>query len=362
MIAVLRNMRYAAMALLLVAAYSCSEKEDPEPEIDPDEYALVTLSNPAPENKSFQKIAYFPYYREMDMWSIPDETLKTIDVACFAFAMIQKYNVAIVEEPGKLMSLVRRCHELGVKVLISLSGDSATFRTVTEKKSTRDEYVKSIMNIVSQYDLDGVDNDWEFPSTANTSARGNLNLMRELSNQLHSKGKLLTMAITPGKYEGNYSNGILTEVFNCVDWFNVMVYDDYSTDVPGINHSTFSLMETAYNYWVVKRGLPKYKFVGGLPCYGRASGMTQSGTSMGFASILQQGGDPDSDEAVVSTSTFPSYTIYYNGRPTIRKKVSYCIEKGVGGYFFWEAGQDIHDDRSLMKAAYDEAFSLGAVE
>lgn len=354
-------MRYAAIALLLLFAFSsCSEKEDPEPEIDPEEYSKAELLYPAPKNGSFQKIAYFPDYRNFDPVSIPDETLKMLDVACFAFATIQPDNTAKIGDSGQLMVLVNRCHKLGVKVLLSLSGDSELFRKMTGLKSTRAIFEKSVMDIVSRYNLDGVDNDWEYPSSASTSAVGNLNLMREFSNLLHADGseKLLTMAITPGKYEGSYSDGILNDVFDCVDWFNVMVYDDFSTKVAGINHSPFSLMEIAYEYWVNKRRLPKEKFVGGLPCYGRPSGMTQSGTVKTYSSILDQGGDPDADEAVVSSTNYPSYTIYYNGRPTIRKKVAYCLEKGVGGYFFWEAGQDKCDDRSLIKAAYEEVCAL----
>lgn len=356
MIAVLKNLRYAAMALLLLAVYSCSEKIDPEPEIDPEEYADVTLVSPAPENTGFQKIAYFPYYRNFDTVSIPDETLKMLDVACFAFATIQPNFTVNVEEPGKLMVLVNRCHKFGVKVLLSFNGDSETYREMTGLKSRREIFVKSVMDAVKEYKLDGVDNDWEYPSFASTSAVGNMNLMRDFSNIIHAEGSdmLLTMAITPGKYEGNVSKGILDQVFECVDWFNVMVYDDFSTTKPGMHHSPFSLMEIAYEYWVTKRGLPPSKFVGGLPCYGRASGITQSGTTKTYAGILAQGGDPDADEAIVSSENYPSYTIYYNGRKTIRKKVAYCLEKGVGGYFFWEAGQDKFDDRSLIKAAYDE--------
>ena len=53
--------------------------------------------------------------------------------------------------------------------------------------------------------------------------------MRELSIWLHDPAvnKLLTMAITSGKYTGAVASAIETECFDYVDWFNVMCYDNY---------------------------------------------------------------------------------------------------------------------------------------
>ena len=220
----------------------------------------------------------------------------------------------------------------------------------------RAKFIASLKTIVETYDLDGVDNDWEYPKTSDNSHTGNTALMRELSSWLHDPAvnKLLTMAITPGVYEGAVSNGIETECFDYVDWFNIMCYDSYlgwadkkPEDLP------LEMLTISYNYWVVKRSMPKYKFVGGISVYGRPSDSQNNGKAFTYAGILAQGGDPDGYKAHVSSSSYTG-DVYYNGRTFVQKKTRYCIDQGVGGIMFWEVGQDVPDDRSLVKAAYDE--------
>lgn len=312
----------------------------------------------APENKTFQKVAYFPSYRTLTAEGIPDSKLKMVDVACFAFASINSDYTLTVQEPGKLSALVARCKANGVKVLISLNGTHSTYAAMTSSTASRTTFINSLKNIVNTYDLDGVDNDWEYPKTSDNSSVGNTALMRELSIWLHDPtvNKLLTMAITPGKYAGSIRDGIQDECFNYVDWFNVMVYDDFSNDTPGINHSPFALLQTAYNYWIGTRNLPRYKFVCGTPVYGRSSGLGK-GIEMSYITILNNGGSPDANEAVIISPSYNggvAFSIYYNGRPLVRQKTRFCIDQKLGGVMFWEAGQDSQDDRSLIKAAYDE--------
>lgn len=353
--------RLLAICIMIVAAYSCGEKPIVPPGDDVPE-AVPQLTFPAPENNHFRRVGYFPYYRDLTAVGIPDSTLLRLDVACFAFAEIQSDFTVKVQSNTELYNLVRRCKELGVMVFLSFNGDHDLFARMVSKQKYREVFIKSVMEVVDRYDLDGVDNDWEYPSTKDRSSVGNLYLMRELSNILHApeKGKYLTAAITCGKYVGSYSNGILDDCYKCVDWFNVMSYDDFSTTQAGVHHSPFELLETAYKYWVGTRFMPPKKFVGGIPIYGRPAGITQSGTVLTYKGIIEQGGDPDANEALVTSSSYNNgntqYIVYYNGRPLVREKTRYCLEKGVGGIMFWEAGQDTHDSTSIIKAAYDEIF------
>lgn len=318
---------------------------------------IPQLVFPAPVNTSFQRVAYFPSYRSPAASAIGDATLNSLTVACYAFAPIGSNYTVTLEQPERAKTLIQRCHAKGLKVVLSFNGTSATFKSMVSTRANRKIFIDSVMKLVDTYGFDGVDNDWEYPSAGDASAQGNMYLMKELSNKLHhpSVGKLLTAAITPGKYAGNVRNGILDEVFDCVDWFNVMCYDDYSTSSEGVNHASYELLTNSYNYWVGTRKLDKSKYVGGIPCYGRPSGITQTGTALGYASILSQGGSPDSDTAVVKSSSYEngtvSYTILYNGRQMVRSKVRFMLDKKAGGYMFWEAGQDTNDERSLIRTA-----------
>ncbi len=354
----MKTNKAVAYLLFFILMASCT-KEIVKP--DPEEPSPVPqLIYSAPANKDTQIIAYFPYYQEVNSESIPDSKLKMIDVACFAFAQLNSNFTVTVPNQEKLKILSDRCKALGVKVVISFNGKHSDYLTMVSNAENRNIFINSLKNIVDTYSLDGIDNDWEYPSAKDGSDIGNLYLMRELSNYCHDPkvNKLLTMAITCGKYVGNYTNGIKNELYECVDWFNVMTYDDFSTTVSGIHHSPLSLVEIAYEYWVKKRQLPISKFITGIPIYGRPSGISQSGNVLTYKNIIKQGGSPDENSAQVFSSNYLNgttpYTIYYNGRPLVREKCRYTLDHNLGGIMFWEAGQDTQDETSIIATAYKE--------
>lgn len=305
------------------------------------------LIYPAPENNRFLRMAYFPSYQYFNTVDFPDEMLNTVDVACYAFATINDNLTVTLNNPShyNIQDLVNRCHAKGIKIVLSFNGTwlDKRFGQMVATKALRTKFIDSVMKIVNTYGFDGVDNDWEYPSggAANTK-KGNLLLMREFSNILHAPGvnKILSMALTSGKYEGDYTKGIDKGVYDCCDWMGVMAYDDSNP------HSSMGLLQAGYNFWVKKAGMPKSKFVGGMPCYGRGTGDYWN-KSKTYKSLLENyGADPDEDTVMTD-----GYQTNYNGRKTIAAKVEYLFENETGGYFFWEAGQDITDERSLLKTA-----------
>lgn len=345
-----KNSLYKISFLMLLLLISCAKGGD-DLSVE-DENSTISLY-PAPVNSQFRVIGYIPSYR--DVASIPDAKLKMMDVVCYAFASINSSLIPVIDQPDKLQSLVTRCKKLGVKVLLSFNGSHAYFVSMTSQKATRDKFADLLVGFIKQYNLDGLDNDWEYPKTSDGSSQGNALLMKRLSDYCHKENKLLTMAITSGKYVGSISNGIVNDVFNDVDWFNVMVYDDYSTTQPYIQHSSYSFLQTSYNYWIGTRNLYSSKFVSGMPLYGRPSGITMTGTVLGYNLIVSQNANAALDSASVTTSGHPEpFTIYYNGTATIRAKTRFSKEKGLGGVMFWEISMDTNDANSLVKAANDE--------
>ena len=131
-----------------------------------------------------------------------------------------------------------------------------------------------------------------------------------------------------------------------------MSYDDFSTTAPFKHHTDLALANTSINYWVNTRGMPASKAVLGIAGYGRASGMVQTGTTLSFADILLQGGNPQLDSAVVSNGSFLNYKIYYNGLATVKKKAM-LAKQSANGVMMWEKSHDAHDNNSLLKAVCD---------
>lgn len=97
-----------------------------------------------------------------------------------------------MENPGKLSELVSLGHAAGVKVLIAVGGwnggDDSAFETIAVDPGLRQTFVSNLINFAADYDLDGVDIDWEYPDDG-ASGDGFTALMAELSTQLHPRSR-----------------------------------------------------------------------------------------------------------------------------------------------------------------------------
>ena len=335
--------------LLPVILYLNACKKESTPEPNPPESPDIH----PPIKPGFVVVGYFPYYRDVD--AMPDRMFRMCNIVNYAFADVNSSNTVTITNTQNFLSLYQKAKANGAKVFLSVAGATSLFASMSSTSGGRNTFIQNIMMKVRQYKLDGIDIDWEYPSSSNSTKENFSLLMKQLSDSLHVDGKyFLTAAITPGLYAGSIRDGIGNDLFQYTDWFNVMVYDDFTTD-PSKHyqqHSPYSMAAYCLNYWINERGMPKGKCVLGIPVYGRPSGITQSGTVLTYNGILQQGGSPLSDSAIVTAAGYDNYTIYYNGQPTVKKKAAYA-HSVAGGIMFWEMGQDATDDRSLIKSACD---------
>lgn len=257
--------------------------------------------------------------------------------------------------PTATLTAVRdKARANGSKVFLGINdGAAGNFKNMAATASGRNNFIKDVMNTVRANNLDGIDIDWEFPTTSDGTDATFTFLMKELSDSLHRDGRYyLSAAITAGKYAGGIRDAIRNEIFPYVDFFNIMAYDDFSTTVPYRHHSDYTLATVCLNYWLNTRSMPASKCVLGVPGYGRPSGITQTNTVLTYNGILAQGGNPQLDSAIVTAGGFTNYSIYYNGQYTVKRKAK--LAKDIAnGVMFWEKGQDAHDNNSLLKAACD---------
>lgn len=267
--------------------------------------------------------------------SASDIQYKKLTHICYAFVLPSNNQGGLlpVPNPNKLRDIVRQAHAVKCKVLISVFGGLQAAQLALVKKSAstangRAAYVQNVVNIVNDFDLDGVDIDWEYP----TGQRDDFtDLMRRMRNALPSP-KLLTAAVIAG---ANFDAGlaISPEVFPLVDFLGIMTYDD---NLPGQPHASYDFMVHYCNQWL-QRGLSKDKLVAGIPFYARPSGKS-------YAWYVSQD-RANADRDVVNGSG-------YNGRPTVRAKTKWAMSN-AGGVMFWEQSQDTRDDTSLVSALYE---------
>lgn len=316
-------------------------------------FTYINISAPPPFG--YYVVGYFPYYRSVA--DVPDIKFRMTNVVVYAFFAVNTAGTLTVNSPATLNDVLVKARANNAKVFVGIndgSGDGKTnFKNMAATAAGRNNFVKDVMNRVRQYGFDGVDMDWEFPTTSDGTDVTFTALMKELSDSLHRDARYyLSCAVTAGKYAGGIRDAVRNEIFPYVDFFNIMAYDDFSTTTPYRHHSDYALAQTCLNYWLNTRQMPASKCVLGLPAYGRPSGITQSGTVISYRGILNQGGGPNTDSAVVSSGSFMNYTIYYNGQFTIKRKAK--LAKDIAnGVMMWEKWQDAPDGNSLLKAACD---------
>lgn len=231
-----------------------------------------------------------------------------------------------IEDPAKLQSLVSAAHANGVKVLVSVGGGGGGdgFHGIVASSANRINFANNMLAFANQYNLDGIDIDWEYPADG-TEANNFVLMMQQLSTTMHNNGKLCTIAVI-----GLYGTSILNGVFDAVDYLTIMAYDDNDYE-----HSTYNLAVQCMNYWR-GRGVPAAKAILGVPFYCRPTWET-------YAQLLAQGADPYSD-------TFNGKG--YNGITTIKNKTNLAFDQG-GGIMMWELSGDVNNQYSLVSAIHD---------
>lgn len=310
----------------------------------PDGYGakeFVKPSTPYVADKSFKRVAYFPAYRAIS--DIDTTSLDHLTHVIFSFLKPRADGVLVLDDSREsVKNVVALAKRHKCKIVIALNGDSKIYTTLISNPTTRKALVQSIVNYAIQNQFDGVDMDWEYPNATKGNDVTFGVFMQELSTELHSWHKTLSMAVTAGIFAGPVKDGINQAAIDACDFVNLMAYDGVGTDAARPNdHSSYAMAERVLNIWLTDKNLPKEKAVLGLPAYGKTAG----NTAMAFKDLLKAGADKNGSEFTVGISTY-----YYNGIPTIKQKFA-LAQTSANGIMFWELAQDAVGENSLVKAA-----------
>ncbi len=281
----------------------------------------------------FRSVGYMPSWSG-NVNSVQYNKLTHIN---YAFALPNSNGtLQAIPSPSKLSSLVTLGHNNGVKVLLAVGGwndgNDSAFEALAANAGSRTTFVNALVGAVNQYNLDGVDIDWEYPDPG-TSGDNFTALMQQLSTAMHSRGKLLTAAVVSG---GGTANGVQPAVFGYVDFLNIMAYDG------GSPHANYDWSIASANFWK-SRGLPANKTVLGVPFYSRPNYLT-------YAQIVAM----DAANANRDCITASGAQQCYNGIPTIKRKTQWAMAN-AGGIMNWELSQDTTGSTSLVSAIYEVA-------
>jgi chitinase len=292
--------------------------------VPPSSYLVPAL---LAQKSSFPVIGYYA------SWSGEPEDIQydKLTQVNFSFAFPNSDGTVRLADTDKLMSLVELAHEKNVQVYLAIGGwdlgegggNDAIFETMASKELSRKKFAASLLFLLKEYELDGIDIDWEYPD----SKENFLLLMKEIYPALQSKSKKVSVAVAG---EGIHGDGISVESFHYFDYLNIMAYD------AGTPHSSYAYAEKCLGYWSSK-GCPKEKMILGLPFYGR---------------------DPFTDYKVILEGEPKAHNLdqldnlHYNGIPTIKKKTLLAKEQAAG-VMIWELSMDATNQYSLLKAIQD---------
>jgi chitinase len=303
--------------------------------------AVVLTDQPAAQAavfpNGFRSIGYMP------SWAGSANAIQYSKLTHINYAFVlpnANGGLTAVENPSKLQSIVSQGHAQGVRVSIAVGGwndgNDSGFEAMAGNATARTAFVNNVVNLVNQYNLDGVDIDWEYPDPG-ASANNFTALMSQLSTAMHSRGKLLTAAVVS---EGGTANGVQPAVFGYVDWLNIMTYDG------GSPHSNYDWSVNAVNFWK-GRGLPASKAVIGVPFYSRPGYYT-------FADLVSR----DPANANRDCTTVNGSNECYNGLTTVRRKTQWAMANAAG-IMYWEMSQDATGANSLVNEVYVTATGGG---
>ncbi len=290
----------------------------------------------------FKVVGYYTP-RSAEPESLPLEYLTHINYS-FSIPAPSGDTLIPLKDDSILKRLVAYAHRNnGAEVFISIGGwgigdgggDDSRFHRMAERTEGRHTFVKSTMDLVRKYNLDGVDLDWEYPDEDHRSADDYVELVNELSDSLHAINKKLTAAVVAS---GKKGFGMKKEALDKLDWVNLMAYDgDYGGDILKA-HSPYAYAVQSIDYWVDQRGVPASKAIIGLPFYSK-KGFGQFGPT--YRQLIADGASPYDDYWKGA---------FYNGINTIEAKTRLAKKRGLGGVMIWEIGLDTSDETSLLKA------------
>ncbi|GAA5811790.1 hypothetical protein MFLAVUS_005233 [Mucor flavus] len=240
-------------------------------------------------------------------WDIPKSIRwDHLDHIAYAFAEPNENGELESYSGNNLKAVVTEAHKNNVGVSISVGGWSGSryFSSLVSSPDKLSILIDNIMSMVNEYNLDGVNIDWEYPNDPNgvscnlrnpKDTANYLTFVQELRKALDDKYKNIKKVITlaVGTSTFNDENQNPTSNFDkgwsdTVDYFYIMSYDVSGSwmEQTGPNSPLNKAGSDKYDTSVVQSvqgwssaGIPNEKLIVGLPFYGTALKTSRAITS-----------------------------------------------------------------------------------
>lgn len=284
-----------------------------------------------------------------------------LDFVIYAFAEIKPDGTLFIPTPKYLRQLLSlRKDNPGLNVIVAIGGwGQDGFSDASLTPTSRYKFAREVNALINQYDLDGIDIDWEYPANSAAGIKSrpedkeNFTLLLTAIRDVIGPNKWLSVAGTGERAYINRSVEI-AKIAPLIDHFNLMSYDftagetgsnaqkhqanlyDSNLSIPG--YSVDAMVQNLTN-----AGMPSQKILLGVPFYGRLGAtITRSYDQLRRDYINKNGYEFrfDKDAQVPYLVKDGEFAMSYDDILSIYIKAQYVIDNCLGGIFSWMAPYD----------------------
>ncbi|MFI5186197.1 MAG: glycoside hydrolase family 18 protein [Chitinophagales bacterium] len=347
-------------------------------------YCCTAFTTPHPGKPRPVIIAYVGGYRgliaadSIDVWRLSHINYAFVDIKDNrAWLHNEKTDTINLRKLGDLKKI-----NPGLKILISIGGWkwSKNFSDAVLTDTATHNFAASAVTIVSKYNLDGIDIDWEYPGM-----KGDSNVYRPEDKQHYTllfkelrQGLDSLHSITHMKYFVTTAVGAsqkyidhteMDKVQLYTDYINVMSYDyaDGTDSISG-HHTNLYVSSADTNQYSAHRsvqafiaaGVPPSKIVMGIAFYGKGWQMQSADNNGLYRKTLKPargGGYTYLKDSLVNKNGYREYWdsvamapylfnaennifISYDNERSVRNKCDYVKKYHLAGAMFWEYSSD----------------------
>ncbi|SFF85629.1 glycoside hydrolase family 18 protein [Prevotella sp. KH2C16] len=280
----------------------------------------------------------------------------------YAFGHVTKtFDGMEVQNPDMLRRVVAlKKDNPELKVMLSVGGwTSGNFSEMAASSKFRKSFAKSCMKAVREYGLDGIDIDWEYPtssaagiSSSPDDTRNFTLLMRDLRKAL-GNDLLLTIATQAAARYIDFKG-----CMPYLDFVNIMAYDVAD---PPKHHTTLHRSKISGRMTVedavdahLRAGVPAGRLCLGMPLYGRGDHANQIldkyMKTKDAAGIYHEVWDDEGQVPYLANEDGELVFGIENPR-SIAAKCQLIIDRGLLGGMYWETTED-DAQQDLMQTVY----------
>lgn len=208
--------------------------------------------------------------------TVPDRTgttLEGINVISPAFIEVEKLGKGeLVDKIGTSgQRYIDWAHQNGYKVWAMVSNNSypETTTEILNDYKLRENLINNIVNMTLQYNLDGINLDFEYVQKSNKDVY--TRLIIELAPRLKDIGKVLSVDVTAPDGSADWSECYdRNAIGKVVDYVVFMAYDQYGTSSTKAGTTAGAdWVEVAIEKFINREEVPAEKIILGMPFYTR---------------------------------------------------------------------------------------------